>query len=193
MQRRVVVLGATLVLFAVGVIALYVLRPVAPQFSGTLFEPASLAPPLNLTDHLGRSFGLTEARGKIVVMYFGYTHCPDECPLTMAKLSSVLDLLNEDAQRVQVLLVATDPERDTAEVLGAYLGHFHPSFLGLTGSPQELQKVYEAFGVMVLDNGETHSNRTYVIDTAGRLRLTFMYELPASDIAADLRLLLEEG
>jgi protein SCO1/2 len=192
-DKKLLALGATLVAFVLGVVIFYAVRPASPRFIGTVFDPALPAPGFELADHLGRPFSLAAARGKIVLMYFGYTHCPDECPLTMAKLKSVLDLLDEDARRLQVVLISTDPARDTPTALRDYLAHFDPSYLGLTGTPSQLQAVYDAYGVAVMDDGETHSNRVYAVDAAGQLRLTFMYELSASEMAADLRLLLNDG
>ena len=184
--------GLAILVFTLLVIGLALPNFTKSAFAGTLYAPALPAPEIELTDHNGRPFELSSLRGKPVLIYFGYTNCPDECPLTMARLSQAFDLLNEDGRNVQVLLVSTDPARDTPEALKTYLARFHPSFLGLTGSHQELEKVYRDYGVIVMDDGGTHSNRVYVIDRFGYLRLTFMYELTPSDIASDLKILLRE-
>jgi len=192
MSRRLRPLGDIPLLIAVG-LAAFAYSCVGPRgFVGTEFEPARPAPPIALTDHEGQAFERDRTRGQVVLVYFGYTHCPDECPLTMAKLADAFDLLNEDGSRVRVLLVTTDPIRDTADALRSYLAAFHPSFLGLTGTPTQLGLVYEGYGVVVMDDGETHTNRIYVIDRHGDLRLTLPYEATASEIASDLRALLSE-
>jgi protein SCO1/2 len=108
----------------------------------------------------------------------------------MAKLRQALDMLGDDSKGIQVLLVTTDPANDGPEQLKGYLANFHPEFLGLYGTPEELQTVWSDYGVIVMDGGETHSTRTYVIDQNGDLAMTFPYEMDAADMAADLRLLL---
>ena len=160
--------------------------------SGTVFDPAQPAPEIVLTDDQGDSYNLSEQVGKIVLIYFGYTYCPDECPLTLAKLKDVFDLLNEDGTHIQVILITTDPERDTPEALQSYLEKFNESFVGLTGNHADLSKVYSDFGVVVEDGGETHTNRIYGVDKHGNLRITWPYEMTASDIAGDLQILLKE-
>ena len=110
----------------------------------------------------------------------------------MAKMSEVFDLLDEGGENIQVLLVTTDPANDSPENLGTYLANFHTSFLGLNGSEYELKKAYQDYGVVVMDDGETHSNRFYVVDRKGNLRLSWPYEMTASDIASDLINLLRE-
>jgi protein SCO1/2 len=135
---------------------------------------------------------LESQRGKVAVVFFGYTHCPDVCPLTLAKLKQALQELGDSSGDVQVLLVTTDPARDTPEQLQEYVSTFNPAFLGLTGAPEQLEKVWADYGVMVMDGGETHSSRVYVIDRAGNLRLTFSADLQPQDIAHDLALILAE-
>ncbi len=163
-----------------------------PSFHGTVIEPPLAAPEIQLTDFNGQAFRLSDLRGRLVLIYFGYTHCPDECPLAMANLKAALERLGERAAEVQVILVTTDPRRDTPQALHEFLGRFNPHFLGLLGSSQELAKVWKDYGVTVMEDGETHSTFIYVIDRAGRLRLTFFHDASPSDIAADLLVLLKE-
>lgn len=163
-----------------------------PSFHGTVIDPPIAAAEIQLTDFNGRPFRLSEMRGRIVLLYFGYTHCPDECPLAMARLKETLGRLGDRAAEVQVILVTTDPKRDTPQALREFLGKFNPTFLGLWGTPQELTRVWKDYGVTVMEDGETHSNFIYVIDRAGRLRLTFFPETSPSDAAADLQVLLRE-
>ena len=192
MGPKVGAIAAGLLVLVLGVVALVAPTFSRPAFAGTVFEPPLPAQEFTLTDHSGHSFRLSDVLGKVVLIYFGYTHCPDECPLTMAKLVVAFDLLNENGADIQVLLVTTDPARDTPQELRAYLARFHQSFRGLTGSPEQLGLVYGDYGVTVLDGGETHANRVYVIDRAGNLRLTFPYEMTASAIASDLKMLVRE-
>lgn len=161
-------------------------------FIGSAIEPPAPAPELELIDQHGQAFSLSSVEGRIVLIYFGYTRCPDFCPNTMAVLRQVRSELGHQADAVQVVLVTTDPERDTPEQLATYLAAFDPTFLGLTGSEENLQMAYEDYGVTVMDDGLTHSTRVYVIDGQGRLRLTLPYGMTASDIVKDVRLLMEE-
>ncbi|MFC7517615.1 SCO family protein [Herbaspirillum sp. GCM10030257] len=154
---------------------------------------------LQLTDHTGKPRTLADFKGKAVVLFFGYTNCPDVCPTTMVKLTSAMEKLGKDAERVQVLMVTLDPKRDTQEVLGKYVPAFHPSFLGLTGSEQQVDAVAKEFKVIrVLQKPNEdgfytvdHSGQTYAFDPQGRLRLFFRDAQPAEDIVQDLKTLLK--
>ncbi len=162
-----------------------------PSFRGTVINPPAPAADIDLTDSNGQPFSLSNQRGKVVLMYFGYTNCPDECPLTMAKLEQVVGLLGNQAGHVQVIMVTTDPARDNSAQLKKYVSSFNPTFLGLTGTPQELQKVYNGYGVAVEGSGETHSTYLYVIDARGFLRLTFIGpDMNPQDVADDVQTLL---
>ncbi len=161
-------------------------------FHGTVISPPLPPKPINLTDHNGNPFALENVRGKVVVIFFGYTNCPKECPLAMGQLKQVFGILGEQSADVQVLFVSTDPARDDAASLAEFLGHFDTSFLGLTGTPAELAKVWSDYGVAVMDGGETHANRMYVLDRSGNFVLTFLADMFADDMAADLRLLLKQ-
>jgi len=125
-------------------------------------------------------------------LFFGFTNCVEECPLTAAHLKLALETLGTDAQDAQVVLVSTDPVRDTPQMLKDFLGKFNPSFLGVTGTMDELTKTWDAYGIEVLFGGETHSSFTYVIDKAGNLRLKIDAETGPEDIASDLKILLAE-
>ena len=158
---------------------------------GAVIDPAWAAPEFQLTDHNGMPFTMSSERGKVVLMYFGYVNCPDECPLTMAHLKLARQSLGDRAKDVQVIMVSTDPVRDTPEALKNFMEHFDPSFRGLTGTTADLEKVWKDYGVDVEDGGETHSTFLYVIDPAGKIRETFLPNTEASDIAADVSLLLK--
>ncbi|MEC4722247.1 SCO family protein [Noviherbaspirillum sp. CPCC 100848] len=152
-----------------------------------------------LTDHTGKPRTLADFKGKAVVLFFGYTNCPDVCPTTMVKLASAMEKLGKDAERVQVLMVTLDPQRDTQELLAKYVPAFHPSFLGLTGTEQQVDAAAKEFKVIrVLQKPNEdgfytvdHSGQTYAFDPQGRLRLFFRDAQPAEDIVQDLKTLLK--
>ena len=162
------------------------------SYKAEALDPLVSAPELNLTDHHGNAFHLGGMRGKVVLLFFGFTNCVSECPLTMAHLKLALEMLGESARDVQVALVTTDPVRDTPQALQDFLGKFNPAFLGVTGSMDELTRTWDAYGVEVLHGGETHSSFTYAIDQGGHLRLKISVEATPEDIASDLTKLLEE-
>ena len=170
--------------------ALYLTRK--PSLHGAVIDPPMAAADFQLTDFNGKPFALSEVRGNPAILYFGYTNCPDECPLTMAHLKVALDMLGEQAPKVRVIMITTDPGRDTAEAMREFLGKFDQGFVGLVGTPEQLASVWNEYGVAVENGGETHSNYVYVLDTAGRLRETFLPDSLPADEAADLRLLLKE-
>ncbi len=161
-------------------------------FHGTRIEPSQPAAEIDLPDHNGNIVRLSEMRGKLVLIFFGFTNCVDECPLTMAHLKLALEMLEDKAQDVQVLLVSTDPVRDTPQALQDFLGKFNPAFLGIPGTVDELTEVWSNYGIEVMDGGETHSSFTYVVDKGGNLRLKIDSESLPEDIASDLRILLAE-
>lgn len=162
-----------------------------PSFKGALIDPPWPAPDILLTDHNGQPFTLSNERGKVVLLYFGYVNCPDECPLTMAHLKLARESLGEQGNKVQVIMVSTDPVRDTPLALKDFMTHFDPSFLGLSGTMDQLQKTWKDYGVTVEQGGETHSTYLYVIDPSGNVRETFLPDSEPNDIAADLKLLLK--
>jgi protein SCO1/2 len=157
---------------------------------GSVIDPPFAAAEIALTDSNGEPFALSHLRGNVSVVFFGFTNCPDECPLAMANLKSAVEMLGEGGGQVSVLLITTDPVRDTPEALREFVGRFNPRFLGLTGTEAQLSKVWKDYGVTVMDGGETHSNYIYVIDQSGMLVETVLADSGPADIAADLRLLL---
>jgi protein SCO1/2 len=189
MERRALLIGGSLiVLVLLAALVAYITKP--ESYRGATIDPPMPAAPITLTDSNGQPFQLESQRGKVVLLFFGYTNCPDVCPLTLAKLKQALAELGEQAQEAQVILVTTDPVRDTPEQLQKYVTTFNPNFLGLTGTPTELEKVWSDYGVLVMDGGETHSSRVYVIDRQGAIRLTIPAELEYQDIAHDLKLIM---
>jgi protein SCO1/2 len=165
-------------------------RSAHPIFHGSRISPAEPAPDFSLTSQVGSTVSLSDFRGKVVLLYFGFTNCTSECPLTMGFLKQMHDRLGALASQVQVLMISTDPARDTQAALGEFLAHFDPSFIGLTAPAPDLQAVWKAYGVTVLDNGETHSSYTYLIDQQGNLIATYPLLQNADGITADIQNLL---
>ncbi len=161
-----------------------------PAFHGSLISPPAPAADFSLTGQSGATVHLTDFRGKYVLIFFGYTNCTSECPLTMGFLKQMHDRLGILADRTQVIMVSTDPSRDTPDAMGAFLGHFDPSFIGVTSALVYLQPIWAAYGVTVLDNGETHSSYLYLIDPQGNLIATYPLLQNADGITADLQNLL---
>ncbi len=188
MQRKTIFLGVGIIVVLTALTAVFYFSK--PSFKGAVINPPWHAPEINLTDHNGQQFTMSGQRGKVVLLYFGYTNCPSECPLTMAHTKLALDSLGDRATDVRVIMVSTDPKRDTPQALKNFMGHFGPSFLGLTGTPTDPQKVWSAYGVSVEDGGETHSTFLYVIDPTGNVRETFLPDADPGYIAADVSLLL---
>ena len=152
-----------------------------------------------LMDHAGQARTMADYRGKAIVLFFGYLQCPNYCPLTLARLAEAMALLGEDANRVQVLFITVDPERDSPRALKEYVTNFHPAFVGLHTTPAATPELALKFRVYYRKvPGATpgnyhidHAVFSYAYDPAGRLRLRLSDSLPAADIAADLRRLLQ--
>jgi protein SCO1/2 len=169
-----------------------------PQFKSTDITGAPYGHALELTDHTGKPRRLEDWRGKVVVLFFGFTHCPDICPTTLADISNQSKKLGLDADRVQVLMVSVDPERDTQDALAKYVTAFDPRFLGLRGDLAATQRVAKEFKIYFekRKQGDSytvdHSAQSYVIDPQGRLRLLVRHDRIAQDLAEDLRALLRD-
>jgi len=202
--------GRALLIFAVSfalLIALaalsarFVERDAGPaRFSGLVVEPPRELPALQLQRTDGGVWNSAETDGRVALFFFGYTNCPDVCPLTLSRARQALSQLGDDAARVDVYFITVDPERDTPERLGLYVSQFHPAITGLTGTPEQLATAMSAFGV-VAQQVPTGSGAGYAVDhTAtsflvddGAIRLLYAYDTPAGDIASDLRAILAES
>jgi protein SCO1 len=168
------------------------------QFNTTDVTGAGYGPSLHLHDHNGQMRSLADFKGKAVVIFFGYTNCPDVCPTSLAMLMQVMQQLGPDASRVQVLFVTVDPNRDTPERLKQYVGAFNPAFLGLTGSEAEIATVAHEFKVIYEKHGDIASGRysvdhtagCFIFDPQGRARLFARHGETAERITADLKRLL---
>ncbi|CAM3761500.1 Protein SCO1/2 [Paracidovorax anthurii] len=173
----------------------------APAFQGVDITGAEYARDLPLPDHNGQQRHLKDFAGKVVVVFFGFTQCPDVCPTSMVELAEVKRALGADGDRLQGLFVTVDPERDTPEVLKAYMANFDPTFLALRGTPEQLAAVAKDFKIYYKKvPGKTptsytmdHSAGSYVYDPAGRLRVYHRYGSGAQALVADVKALLQES
>ena len=169
-----------------------------PAFTSTDISGADWGKDFSLTDAQGQPRHLADFKGKAVVVFFGYTQCPDVCPTTLATMREVLTRLGDDASRVQVIFVTLDPARDTSQVLAAYVTAFHPSFIGLRGDDATTAAVAREFKVFYARQAGTtagsysidHTTGSYAFDPQGRLRLLIRHGETPDRIAADLKLLL---
>lgn len=172
--------------------------PSAPSFVGTDITGTTFGKAAALTDHTGQKRTLQDFKNKVVVLFFGYTHCPDVCPTTMQDLKRSMQLLGTQAAQVQVLFVTVDPARDTQAVLAEFVPSFDPRFIGLGGTVAEVtanMDAYKVYGAKVTESGKTgysmdHSAGMYVFDKTGAPRIYFSYGQKPADIAHDLALLI---
>ena len=172
-----------------------------PPFVSVDVTGAEYAKGFTLTDHNGQVRQLQDFAGKVVVLFFGYTQCPDVCPTSMTELAEVKKALGPDGEKLQGLFVTVDPERDTPEVLKGYMANFDPSFLALRPAPAELDqlakdyKIYfkKAEGKTATSYTMDHSAGSYVYDTKGQILLFTRYGSGAPGLAADIRILLKQG
>ncbi len=169
-------------------------------FRATDITGADFARTLQLTGHDGKPRSLSDFVGKVVIVFFGFTQCPDVCPTTLARFAAVAKELGPDADRIQVLFVTVDPERDTQELLAQYVSAFDPRFIGLYGDAAATARTAKEFKVLYQKQaGKTdqsytidHSAGTFVFDRAGRVRLFVRHEIPVEDLVHDLRILLAQ-
>ncbi len=194
MNRKFLVVAMVMLVVIVAAVLVYgAINPGGEEFHGSLISPPNPAADFALIDQSGKTTTLSDFRGKYTLIFFGFTNCPDECPLTMGYLKQMYDKLGNQADKVQVVLITTDPANDTPEELGNYLSHFDPSFIGLTSSKEVLQTVWSSYGVTVMDNGETHSSFLYLIDPEGNLIATYPLLDNADGITTDLQNLLDQN
>jgi len=172
----------------------------APAFHGTVIQSPDVVADFTLTSSTGDQLSLSDLRGKVVLLYFGYTFCPDACPTTLNELKKVPPALGDRADEVQVVMVTVDPQRDTPEVLREYLSYFDPSFLGLTGTEEEVLAAATPLGIYFSAHEGSaatgylvdHTTSVLAIDKDGYLRLLYSFETPGEDIAADMRHLVRQ-
>jgi protein SCO1 len=169
-----------------------------PAFQLTDLTGADFGRNFQLTDHNGKPRTLDDFKGKVVAVFFGYTYCPDVCPTTMGEFALAMKELGKDAERVQVLFITVDPERDTPELLSKYVPAFHPSFLGLYGDAEATMRTAREFKIFfqkqkMAGGGYSmdHSAGTYIYDTSGRLRLFAAYGQGVQKMLHDIKILLQ--
>ncbi|MBK8985482.1 MAG: SCO family protein [Chloroflexi bacterium] len=187
-------------LLILGLLFLAACRPQPHEFGGLLFEDAQPVPDFSLAAANKQSISLSDYRGQFVFVYFGYTYCPDLCPDTLAKLARVRRQLGDQADQMQVIMISVDPERDTPDKLAEYVEHFSDSFIGLTGSPAEVDAAGAPFGLFYQKHDGTaasgylvdHTARTYLLDRDGRILIAYPHDAPDTAITADLRYLLAQ-
>jgi protein SCO1 len=167
-------------------------------YQGVLIDPPAPAADFTLTDQSGSPFQLSGQKGKAVMIFFGYTHCADVCPITLAQYTNIKRMLGDKAKDVSFVFITVDPERDNAQVMQEYLSKFDSSFIGLTGDQAVLESVWKAYGVYQAQQGHAidmdylvdHSARIYVIDPQGNWRINFPYGMDNEKITQDLLHLL---
>ena len=173
--------------------------PDKPKFNAIDVTGANYARAFALKDHTGQERKLTDFKGKVVVVFFGYTQCPDVCPTTMTELVEVKRLLGVNGDKLQAVFITVDPARDTAELLNAYVTNFDPSFLALIPTPEQLVEVAKEFKIYYKKvDGKTptiytmeHSAGSYIFDGQGQVRLFSRYGSGAQAIAQDIAVLLK--
>jgi protein SCO1/2 len=176
-------------------------EPGKPSFRSLDVTGAEFGRWLSLTDHTGKPRTLADFKGKAVVVFFGFTQCPDVCPTTLAEMKTVKDKLGKDGERLQVLFVTVDPERDSPALLAKYVPAFDPSFIGLYGDAEATARTAKEFKVFYQkvpgsspDNYSVdHTSASYVYDPQGRLRLFVKHGQGADALVHDIKLLLEAG
>lgn len=186
-------------LSALALIALVACSPDKPKFNAIDITGADYAKGFTLTDHYGQSRSLSDFKGKVVVLFFGYTQCPDVCPTSMNELAEVKRMLGADGDKLQGVFVTVDPARDTTELLKAYMTNFDPTFVAFIPTPEQLAVVAKDYKIYYKKvEGKTptsytmdHSAGSYVYDTQGNLRLYSRYGVGPQVLAQDIQTLLK--
>jgi protein SCO1/2 len=186
-------------LSALAALALAACSPDKPKFNAIDITGADYAKGFTLTDHNGQSRSLSDFKGKVVVLFFGYTQCPDVCPTSMVELAEVKRLMGADGDKLQGVFVTVDPVRDTAELLKSYMANFDPTFVAFIPTPEQLAVVAKDYKIYYKKvDGKTptsytmdHSAGSYVYDTQGNLRLYSRYGVGAQVLAQDIQTVLK--
>ncbi len=181
-------------------LATWALAPRQIQFHGTVVNSTRPATDFTLTTAGGRRVSLSDFRGKVVLLFFGFRFCPDICPTTLFEMKQALQALGPDADRVQVLMVTIDPERDTPDLIHEHVSRYDPRFIGLSGMPDEIAAAATPFGIYYARepgsaNTEylmTHTASVTVVDQNGYVRVIYPFGTPSADVAADIKALLDQ-
>jgi protein SCO1/2 len=185
---------------AVGVVFGFVVeRPYT--FRGSVIDPAVPAPEFSLLSSQGEEYSLVSRTGKFVLIFFGYTYCPDVCPTTLSEMKEIKARLKDKAENIEFVFITVDPQRDTQEQLTRYLASFDGSFFGLTGTTEQLEMVWKDYGVyreiQETDNSlgylVDHTSRLYLINSQGELMMTYLYETTLDEIVSDLNYLIKKA
>src|SRR5262245_20397869 len=202
MNKRLFLVGLSTTLLIALVAVGVMLSTRSAQFLGTTYaEPYPTAADFELTRFDGTHFRLSELRGKAVLLFFGYTSCPDVCPTTLAELDHALDELGRtEADEVQVIFITVDPKRDDVIRVQEHVNHFNDGFIGLSGTESELAEVWNHYGIFreIVEGTSAagylvnHTARVTLIDKDGNLRVSFAFETPVEDIVHDLKLVIEQ-
>ena len=193
-QRRIA-LSVAVALIGVIFAWFFILPRFQPHiFAGAVIQSTQKAPRLELEASDGTTIRMTDFEGKVVVVYFGYTFCPDVCPATLSKLADAVEILGDEAEDVQVMMVSVDPARDTPELLAEYVSYFHPDFLGITGDAATVNRIATLYGVFYQKSDGTeasgytidHTSTVILVDREGYLKLVLPFEGTAEQIAADI-------
>ena len=204
-MNRFFLLGIGVVLGLAIVLAAWFVIDQNYTYQGVVIDPPAPAADINLIDQHGNPFGLSDQRGKVVLIFFGYTNCPDVCPITLSEFKKIRASLGDKAGEVRFVFITVDPERDTQERIRAYLSIYNedsqlPEIIGLTGSREALEPVWKSYGVAIQrqDVGSAagylvdHSARTYVIDAHGNWRINYPFGMATEKISQDILHLLKE-
>jgi protein SCO1/2 len=170
------------------------------SYQGSQIDPPVPAADFTLTNQDGQPFTLSNQRGKLDLIFFGYTNCPDVCPITLTTYARVRARLGDQADKVRFIFITVDPERDTVEQVKTHLSHFDPAIIGLTGTRSELEPVWKDYGVFHSSHESAdlahydvdHSSRIYVVDAQGNWRMTYPAEMDWQAIVSDVQHLLKE-
>ena len=179
--------------------ALVLKRPYA--FHGSVITPPLPVTNFSLVTANDEEFRLSDQKGKIVLLFFGYTSCPDVCPITLATFKQVHERLGNDAQNVKFVMITADPDRDTPEKAASYAARFNPKFIGLSGSLTDLEPIWQALGVFVEKQDSdgaagylvSHTASVFVLDQSGSLFMTFPYSTTAIEMTEDIVQILKQS
>ncbi|MEZ4590560.1 MAG: SCO family protein [Chloroflexota bacterium] len=168
------------------------------EFGGVVYNPPTPIADFTLTAANNQAISLSDYQGKYVFIYFGYTFCPDICPTTLAKLAAVQQALGDDADNMQVIMVSVDPERDTPETLAEYVHHFNDSFVGVTGSQEEIDAAGNPFGLYYAKHDGTaesgylvdHTARAFLLNPEGQVIVAYAHDAAQETVLADMQYLL---
>jgi protein SCO1/2 len=200
MDKKILWVGfLSLAVIAIAILMALLFAKPASLHGTSYGKPYPTAPQIELTKSNGEKFRLSDQKGKIVLLVFGFTNCTDFCPTTLAELKQVLDDLGDKAKSIQVVLVSVDPEHDTPEKTQQYVEHFSKGFIGLSGPINELQSIWDKYGVFrevvktdsALGYTVNHTARIYLVDANGSLRLSYGEQTLMEDMVSDLKILLK--